>query len=1101
MFDPYLKSLFDITKRGDAREESYYSALEDLVMALSKHFDKPKVQVTTLPKKTEAGNPDFRVWDGALAQIGYIEAKTPQANLDDIEETDQLERYLDTFPNLILTNFYEFRLYRKGQKIESVLLARPMIVSKLKTVPPAEKTDELARLFERFLEFSIPTTFTAESLARELAIRTKFLRDQVIKEELREAASGSNKILGFYEAFSKHLIANLKPDEFADLYAQTITYGLFAARTRSENGFSRRGAYELIPKTIGILRDIFHFISYDPPQQLAFIVDDIAEILAAADVRKILHEYFGKHKGSDPIFHFYETFLAEYNPVERERRGVYYTPEPVVSYIVRSVHKILKDEFDHPDGLASSSVTVLDPAGGTLTFLAEAAKLAVDEFTGKYGDAGKGKFIEDHVLKHFYAFELMMAPYAAGHLKMGYLLEELGHKLTGDERFQFYLTNTLEMEELYKTSLPGMASLSEESHLAGKVKKDQPILVIIGNPPYSGISANASEKPVKIEKGQDYIINYNIKTGSKNGRMFYELLPTRKKATKTLEKKQKTWIGELIESYKIIDGKWFGERKHWLQDDYVKFIRFAQWKIDQCGKGVVGMITNHSYLDNPTFRGMRQSLMNSFDEIYILDLHGNSLKKEKTPEGSKDVNVFDIQQGVAIVIMIKKDNRKSETKIYHSELWGERDEKYSFLEKKERDKTEWNLLKPNSPFYFFVPKNEKLKKKYDSFIHLNSIFLRNSVGIVTARDHFAIDESANTLEQRIRQFRNLEISDTVIKTSFDLKDTTTFKLKKFRKRCSEDGEWKEKIQRILYRPFDRRYIYYSRDVIERPLFDIMQHMMQDNISLCVGRAGQVVGLDHDWSVVFCSDIIEDFNLFYRGGNVNFPLYLYEEPKHVGGISGGTSKTNYQFSMVMEPPPKYYVNGRKANIADPVWDAVTDVHGKFASPENIFYYIYAILYAPKYRKKYAEFLKTDFPRVPFTTDKQVFKELAEYGEALTNLHLMRLKKLNSPIAKCEGKGDFKIEKVRYEKNTKRVYFNDDQYFSGVAHEVWDYHIGGYQVPEKWLKDRKGRTLSSDDIRHYCLIITVLEKTIEIHSELDSLFDAVEKNILPIEITEK
>lgn len=1095
MYDTYLQSLFAITQRGDAREESYYSALEDLVLALAGRFGKPKVQVTTLPKKTEAGNPDFRVWDGTQAQIGYIEAKTPQTDLGDMEDSEQLRRYLDTFPNLILTNFYEFRLYRKGQKIDTVLLARPMIASRLKSVPPAERPDELSRLFERFLEFAIPTTFTAESLAGELAIRTKFLRDQVIKEELREAATGTSRILGFYEAFSKHLIAHLKPDEFADLYAQTITYGLFAARTRSDNGFSRRGAYELIPKTIGILREIFHFISFDPPPQLAVIVDDIAEILAAADVRQILHEYFGKHKGSDPIFHFYETFLAEYNPIERERRGVYYTPEPVVSYIVRSVHKILKDEFHHADGLASSAVTVLDPAGGTLTFLAEAARLAVEEFTGKYGAAAKGRFIEDHILKHYYAFELMMAPYAAGHLKMGYLLEELGHKLSGDERFQFYLTNTLEMEELAQTSLPGMASLSEESHLAGKVKKEQPILVIIGNPPYSGISANASEKSVPVQKGGRYITDYQIKTTKKNGRTFYELEPQVKTATKNLTVKQKTWIGELIENYKIIDGDWFGERKHWLQDDYVKFIRFAQWKIDQCGQGVIGLITNHSYLDNPTFRGMRQSLMNSFDEIYVLDLHGNSLKKEKSPDGSKDVNVFDIQQGVAIVIMIKKDHRKSETKVYHSELWGERDDKYQYLGKKDRDKTEWDQLKPNSPFYFFVRKEEKHRSKYDRYIPVSEIFPVNVTGIVTARDGFVIDFDEKTLEHRIRQFRNLDIDDKIIETTFKLKDTRGWKMSKARKILAKDEDWKEYYTKILYRPFDIRNIYYTPSMVDWGRPELMKHMIKDNISLCAMRQ---VSLHEGYSHFLVTNHMVDNRTFTSSKGIiqQFPLFLYDEPKEVGGVKGGTAGTKYQMSMVLEPEKGYTVNGRTANIAEPVWNAVTDVHGKFATPENIFYYIYAVLYAPKYRKKYAEFLKTDFPRVPFTSDKKVFSELAEYGEVLTEMHLMKSKKLLKPIAKCEGKGDFKVEKVQYDEKGKRVYINADQYFSGVAPEVWDYHIGGYQVPEKWLKDRKGRSLSADDIRHYCLIITVLEKTIEIQSELDPLFEAVERDVLDI-----
>jgi hypothetical protein len=341
MIDTYIKKIASITKRGDAREESYYAALATLLEEFSETTRKKKAHVTVLPKKTEAGNPDFRVWDGKHAQVGYVEAKLPTANLDDIETSDQLKRYISTFPNLILTNFYEFRLYRNGQRVAHVLLARPYIPTKLKTIPPAEHTDEFLALLEKFFQFSLPTKFTAESLAKELATRTRFLRDQVIKEELRETSNaGAKKIPGFYEAFQKHLIFNLKPDEFADLYAQTITYGLFAARTRANGAFNRILAYDLIPKTIGILREIFHFVSFDPPEQLQATVDDIAEVLAVADVRNILRQFFKEGKGSDPIFHFYETFLAEYNPQERERRGVYYTPEPVVSYIVRSLNII-----------------------------------------------------------------------------------------------------------------------------------------------------------------------------------------------------------------------------------------------------------------------------------------------------------------------------------------------------------------------------------------------------------------------------------------------------------------------------------------------------------------------------------------------------------------------------------------------------------------------------------------------------------------------------------------------------------------------------------------------------------------------------------------
>jgi len=630
MLKPYLKKIYEFASQGDAREESYYSILEALLNDYKDSVGRKNNHITTLPKKTEAGNPDFRIWDGKQHIAGYIEAKAPTVqDLDEIEETEQLKRYLHTFPNLILTNFFEFRLYRSGSLIDKVSIARPFVVHKLKTVPPVEKESDFLNLLDKFFSFSFPKVYDAKTLALELAKRTRFLRDEVVAQELKEEEENTTKgiVSGFYEAFKQYLISGLTKEDFADLYSQTITYGLFAARMRSENSFNRKLAYDMIPETIGILRDVFEFVSLGKiPKQMEWIIDDISEVLALTDVKNILHQYFHEGKGKDPIVHFYETFLAEYDPKAREKRGVYYTPEPVVSYIVRSLHEILKENFNRADGFASDTVTVLDPAAGTLTFLAEASKLAVEEFVSKYGEGGKENFVKEHILKNFYAFELMMAPYAVGHLKMSFLLEELGYKLQKDDRFKLYLTNTLEMEELAQTELPGMASLSEESHLAGKVKKETPILVILGNPPYSGHSANVSEK---------YIVEM------KDGR--------------ERRKKIKTWIGNLIDDYKFVDGKPLGEKNpKWLQDDYVKFIRFAQWKIEQAGEGVLGFITNHSYLDNPTFRGMRQSLINSFDEIYILDLHGNSLKKEKCPDGSKDENVFDIQQGVAIVLLIKR---------------------------------------------------------------------------------------------------------------------------------------------------------------------------------------------------------------------------------------------------------------------------------------------------------------------------------------------------------------------------------------------------------------------------------------------------------------
>jgi predicted helicase len=427
--------------------------------------------------------------------------------------------------------------------------------------------------------------------------------------------------------------------------------------------------------------------------------------------------------------------------------------------------------------------------------LAEAAKCAVEEFVRKYGKGGKDKFIKEHVLKNFYAFELMMAPYAVGHLKMAFLLEELGYKLKDDDRFKLYLTNTLEMEELAQTELPGMASLSEESHLAGKIKKETPILVILGNPPYSGISANMNPW-----------IDRLLKKDAKG-----------------------------LQSYYKVDGKPLGEKKVWLQDDYVKFIRFAQWKIEQAGEGVLGFITNHGYLNNPTFRGMRQSLMKSFSEIHILDLHGSSLKKEKCPDGSKDENVFDIQPGVAIALFVKKKGEKKKCKVSHSEIWGLREKKYDWLLKSNVKKTKSQKLKPNNPFYFFVPRDEKGRKTYERYWKITEIFPVNCVGIVTARDKFVIDFDKAALKRRVAMFRDLSVPDKIIKQTFKLKDTGTFKLRRSRETLSKDENWDEYFAEILYRPFDKRSIYYTNVVVERPLLEVMRHMMQENMGLLFTR--------------------------------------------------------------------------------------------------------------------------------------------------------------------------------------------------------------------------------------------------------------------------
>ncbi len=1184
LFKAYLKNLTEVGQRGDAREDSFYPALADLIQQVARATGRSEIQVTVQPRPTQAGNPDFRVWDGVSHIVGYIEAKLPTEELDRWENSEQLQRYRNTFPNLILTNFLEFRLYRDGQRVATAQLGRPMVLTALQQTPPLEHAEEVWSLLDQFLAFSLPRPLNAQNLAVELAKRTRFLRDVVHQELAREQQSGNGHLLGFYEAFQKFLIGSLSPDEFADLYAQTITYGLFAARTRAMNGFSRVAAFQHIPSTIGILRDLFQFISLGKlPEEMVWIVDDIVQVLAAADVSGMMSQFYRQGRGEDPIVHFYETFLAHYDPEERERRGVYYTPDAVVSYIVRSLHWLLKNRFGKADGLASDGVTLLDPAAGTMTFVARAAEQAVWEFVQKYGQGGREAFIRNHILRNFYAFELMMAPYAVGHLKMAFFLEELGHRLQEDERVPFYLTNTLDMRELEASKLPGFSSLAAESHLAGRVKRDQPILVILGNPPYSGHSANRGE-----------------------------------------------WILRQIETYKQLDGKPLGEKNpKWLQDDYVKFLRFAQWKIEQAGCGVVGMITNHGYLDNLTFRGMRQSLMQTFDEIYLLDLHGNSLKRERCPDGSPDENVFDIRQGVVIALFVRlphshtpspQSGRELEGGVYHADLWGTREAKYDWLKEHDVSTTPWQEIHPRSSFYLFVPRDEAELERYNTFLSVTDLFEMYSVGIVTARDNLTIRWTPEEVWTTVLNFSRLD--PELARQAYGLgKDTRDWKVGLAQQDLLDSGLDMEKIVPILYRPFDVRYTYYtghSRGFLCLPRTEIMRHMLAgENVALITVR--QVAEGIFNHAFVTANIVDSRITLSNKGIGFIYPLYLFPDSERADLFSGLESqerRPNLKAEVLARlqgaynptpmPPPHSWGGGlgvgygwrtpphlweklkplarqmRKNPTAaeEKLWQGlrkkqlgkkfrrqhaierfivdfycgdaglVIEVDGPIhqytveedairqqflesqglrvlrftndqvlndlenvlttirqaleespisITPEQVFYYIYAILYAPTYREKYADFLRLDFPRIPFTADFALFTELAALGERLVNLHLLRSSELDPPLARFEGQGENKVIKVTRDAAAERVHINPNQYFAPLSEEVWEYFIGGYQVCEKWLKDRQGRQLTLDEIRTYCHIVTALSKTIEIQEQIDGLYPRVEQTLLSLPLT--
>ncbi|MFZ2413708.1 MAG: type ISP restriction/modification enzyme [Candidatus Cryosericum sp.] len=1024
--EKYLKAVAAQVRQGDAREESYYDALKALFVELGPQDSNAHTTLTVLPRETEAGNPDMRVWSGDQHVIGYVECKEPnQANLDRVEVSEQLKRYRAAFPNVILTNFLEFRLFRQGEPFGEPVTIGGRETLALCKEPPFQHEDQFRELLARFFEFQLPRTYTSQTLAIVLADRTRYLQQQVLAQLVDdENDKRGSELVNLMAEFKQVLMSDLTSDTFADLYAQTITYGLFAARMRVAGTFTRQTAIDGIPATIGILRKLFRYISVgETPERLSVIIDDIADVLAVANTDLVFRGY-GKN-GRDPVADFYETFLGEYDPAKKKQHGVYYTPQPVVNYIVRSVDQILRDSFGKPDGLADPSVTVLDPAAGTMTFPATAVRLAAQTYKAKYGDGSLDSWIQGHVLRDFYAFELMMAPYAIGHLRMGTLLTELGYTMSSDDRFKLYLTNTLDVSTAEQNPIPGLSPLADESHMAEAVKTTQPVLVIMGNPPYSGTSSN------------------------KGG-----------------------WISALINDYKKVDGKPLGEKNpKWLQDDYVKFIRFAQWKIDQAGEGVLGFITNHSYLDNPTFRGMRQSLMTSFDQLHVLNLHGNALKKEKAPDGSKDENVFDIMQGVAIILAVKRKNIPKG--MWYSDVWGSRDSKYAMLGDGQMTQTSWQELTPRGDRYLFVPQDATLAAEYEQWPKVTDIFPVSSVGIVTARDELTIHFTPEQVWQTVTRFISLSAEEA--REAFHLgKDAQDWKVHLAQEDVRSSGPSRDRVVPILYRPFDIRYTYYtghSRGFLCRPRPEVMRHMMSGSV-LGLVTCRQTVG-DHWQHAIVTTCMTDDSLVSNKTKERGYlaPLYISEEDR-----TDGVFADKELPSATLSP-----------NLDGDQIDHLRGWYGDAATPNHLLAYVYAILYSPAYRERYAEFLKADFPRIPFTKDRDTFLKLAALGQQLIDLHLVRSPELDKPISRFCGKGDGAVTKVEYDADRGRVSINPTQYFDNVTPDLWSYQIGGYQVLAKWLKDRKGRFLTSADTIHYSRIVTALSKTIMVQTKIDSYMD--------------
>ncbi len=1038
----YLNQINKNLQTGVAKELTHRSALEKLLETL-----QPTVHVVNEPKRIECGSPDLVILDPQADNVplGYIEAKDIGLSLDNALKTEQLERYLAFSDNLILTDYLEFRWFVKHER-------QPKIIVRLATVdqsghlqPKPASFLDFENLIALFVQTQAITLTNPFDLAERMAKIAIPMRSAVLTAYQLEK---SGPLHEQFDSFRSILVDSLTQEQFADMYAQTACYGLFAAKCSAlEKPFSRIHAGHYVPKTNPFLRRLFNqIVGIDIDDRLVWAVEHLVAILNHTDIPAILTDFGKRTRQTDPVVHFYETFLKHYDPKLREMRGVYYTPEPVVSYIVRSVDGLLKQRFKLRDGLADSSrlesglhkVQILDPAVGTGTFLYTVFNQIFAKFMKTKGMWSA--YVAEHLLPRVHGFELLMAPYTVAHMKLGLQLQEMGYEFDSDERLQIFLTNSLEnTHETGSTpTLPFAEWLVNEGRAASEVKQDSPVMVIIGNPPYSGHSLNKGDWITHLLRG----MNDN-----------------------NLDAK--------IANYFEVDGKPLNERNpKWLQDDYVKFIRFAQWRIESTGYGILGFITNHGYLDNPTFRGMRQALMQDFDEIYVLDLHGNSLKKEKAPDGSADKNVFDIQQGVAISLFVKSHKASQKpAKVFHAGLWGGREEKYAWLEKQEVKTTDWEALKPSSPFYLFIPQDVTKRSEYEHYWKVTDMMPINVLGFQTHRDDFAIAYEKKTIKKRLLEMREPEISDYQFANKYGLKDNRDWKLAKNRQILQENDNWQSKIVSCLYRPFDSRYCYFSKIAMDCPRRELQNHVVgKENLIINLAR---IVKLS-EWRHTLVASIPSTAICMDVNGSYSFPLYLYPTEKdeflNGNGKPKPKRKPNFAPNFIKDVETRLKLQF----IDDGTGDLTTTI-----GPEDIFHYMYAVFHSPTYRQRYAEFLKIDFPRLPLTRDKTLFQQLANFGAQLVAIHLM--------VADIESdngypiEGDNVVDKITYK--NENVYINKTQYFDNVSEAVWQFHIGGYQVCQKWLKDRKGRKLSYDDCNHYLYILAALEQTIDLMAKID------------------
>lgn len=1046
--DQYVSIISGKFKQGNSSEHTYRGTLEQLIESIVTN-----VKATNEPKRQKCGAPDYIITKKEIP-VGYIETKDiGDKDLEGARKSgnkEQFDRYKKELGNLIFTDYLDFHFYRYEVFVTKIAIAK---ITDKGIEPIPENFASFSSLLVNFCEHIDQTIKSSQRLAHMMAVKARKLGDTIEQALLSDEETDENSTLkDQLEAFKQILIHDITPKGFADVYAQTIAYGMFAARLHDPTlpTFSREEAATLIPKSNPFLRKLFGYIAGpDLDDRIKWIVDDLVQIFLACNVEEILKNYGRTTQMEDPIIHFYETFLSEYDPKLRKARGVWYTPAPVVNFIVRAVDDILKAEFDLADGLADRSkikittqqqgqpkpieqevhrVQILDPATGTGTFLAEVIKHIHKKYENIQG--AWPSYVEGHLLPRLNGFELLMASYAMAHLKLDLLLTETGYKASSNQRFNIYLTNSLEQAATEVPNLFMAQWLTEEASKADIIKRDTPVMCIIGNPPYSLSSSN---------KGK--------------------------------------WIENLTNDYKQNLNE---QNLNSLSDDYVKFIRFSQHYIEKNGSGIVAMVTNNSFIDGITQKQMRKSLLSTFDKIYIYDLHGSAKRKETDLDGSRDENVFDIQQGVSISLFIKNRKSSENKRVLHFDSFGLRKTKYEKLVNGSISNIKWSDVNFSEPNWFFVPKDDTGEEDFIEGFHINDLFIVSGNGIKFRKDNLLVKTmfTEKDVIQMLDDVNNLPEKETYLKYNFEpTPDWNLLNKKQFFIQSDYDS-----IIKVDYRQFDFRYTYYPLSSINQIIVrgDSRKNLMKnyvrsENLGLVIGRQGQAVG-NMQWNLIFICNKPTDMNIFYRGGGINFPLYLYPE------TSGQQSLIESQIRQPNLKPE--IVNKIAEQLGLKFTNEKEETAGTFA-PIDILDYIYAVLHSPNYREKYKEFLKIDFPRVPYPKDQATFWQLVKIGGELRQIHLLESSTVERAITPYNVPGDNLVTKPVYKDGN--VYINESQYFANVPAAAWNFYIGGYQPAQKWLKDRKDRHLDFDDILHYQKIIVALVETDRLMGEVDRVFE--------------